>query len=168
MYGISEQENKGQYCQFVQGEDGSYRLQPVKVPAHVKAARAERIRQRDIRRHVEENRKRAQALTAGSLLFMALTLSLFVVICCLFLSLENRLNNRLDRIAALQVQVEQLTEDNDILESHLVASEDLNEIEMLAKQRLGMHSARADQIIYYEEVPEDYMLQYAEIAGAGD
>ena len=37
---VSEQENKGQYCQFVKTADGSYILKPVRVPAHVKAARA--------------------------------------------------------------------------------------------------------------------------------
>ena len=40
---VSEQENKGQYCQFVKTADGSYILKPVRVPAHVKAARAERV-----------------------------------------------------------------------------------------------------------------------------
>ena len=161
---ISDQENKGQYCQFVRTADGSYILKPVKVPAHVKEARAERIRQREIRRQVEENRRRAQAITKGSLLVMTLTLSLFVVICCLFLNLQNRMNNRMDRIAALQTQVEQLSEDNETLKKRLTASENLAVIEEIAVNKLGMRTPGAGQILYYQESPEDYMLQYQDIS----
>ena len=60
MSQVSEQENKGQYCQFVQTADGSYILKPVKVPAHIKAERAERIRQRD-----SPTRRRKQEKSAG-------------------------------------------------------------------------------------------------------
>lgn len=160
---ISDQENKGQYCQFVQTADGSYILKPVKVPAHVKEARAERIRQREIRRQVEENRRRAQAITKGSLLFMTLTLSLFVVVCCLFLNQQNRINSRIDRIADLQTQVEQLAQDNETLEKRLTSSEDLAVIGEIAVNKLGMRTAGAGQILYYQENPEDYMLQYQDV-----
>lgn len=168
MNQISEQENKGQYCRFVRTDDGSYMLKPVKVPAHVKAARAERIRRRDIRRHVEENRRRAQAITGGSLLFMGLALGLFVVICCFFLNLQNRVNQRLDAIAKLQTQVEQLSEDNDILEKRLTASEDLGMIGEIASDRLGMQNPESDQIRYYARVSADYMLQYRDISGGSE
>ncbi len=169
MNQISEQENKGQYCQLVQTADGSYVLKPVKVPAHVKEARAERIRQRDIRRHIEENRRRAQAITGGSLLFMGMALGLFVVICCFFLNLQNRVNQRLDAIAKLQTQVEQLSEDNDILERHLIVSEDLAVIAEIASGKLGMQNPEADQICYYSTgTPEDYMLQYQDISDGSE
>ena len=168
MSQVSEQEYKGQYCQFVQTADGSYILKPVKVPAHIKAERAERIRQREIRRHVEENRRRAQAITRGSLLFMGLTLGLFVVICCLFLNLQNRVNHRLDIIADLQTQVEQFSEDNDTLENRLEASEDLEYIEEVASGRLGMQSPGAGQIRYYQGNPEDYMLQYQDVSAENE
>ena len=162
---VSEQENKGQYCQFVKTADGSYILKPVRVPAHVKAARAERLRKKEIRRHVEKNRKRAQAITAQSLLFMALTLSIFVAVSCLFLHLKNQTNQRLDTIAGLRMQAEQLSQENEILEKRLLVAEDLSVIETVAERELGMRQAEAGQIRYYTQDAEDYMLQYQDIAG---
>jgi len=66
---LLETESKGQYCRFVQTADGSYALEPVKVPAHIIAEREERLRRREIRRHAEENRKRAESINGGSVLF---------------------------------------------------------------------------------------------------
>ncbi|MCD8149002.1 MAG: hypothetical protein LUE92_05430 [Clostridiales bacterium] len=64
-----ETEDKGQYCRFVQMADGSYVLEPVKVPAHIIAEREERIRRREICRHAQENRQRAESINRGSVLF---------------------------------------------------------------------------------------------------
>lgn len=164
MSQFSGEENKGQYCQFKQTADGTYILQPVKVPAHVKAERAERIRRREIHRHVQQNRRRAKAITGGSLLFMTVVISFFVVVCCLFLSLQNQVNTRLDSIASLQSQIEQIAEDNDVVEKRLVSSENLNVIEEVATKKLGMRSAQPQQIIYYTNDRLDYMLQYSDVS----
>lgn len=164
MSQFSSGENKGQYCQFMQTADGTYILKPVKVPAHVKAERAERIRRREIHRHVQKNRRRSQAITGGSLLFMTAAISFFVIVCCLFLSLQNQVNERMDSIASLQSQIEQMTEDNDAVEKRLVSSQNLSAIEAVASQKLGMRSAQPDQIIYYTNARSDYMLQYADVS----
>lgn len=161
---FSDQENKGRYCQFVVGADGMYTLKPVKVPAHIKAERAERIRKREIRQHAQRNRERAQAINGGSVLFLTFAMSVFVVICCLFLGLQNQLTNRLDDIASLQSQVEQLSQDNDILESRLISAENLAAIGETATKKLGMQKVSKDQIRYYTSQSEDYMVQYSEIA----
>ncbi|MCC8150098.1 MAG: hypothetical protein LIO96_01195 [Lachnospiraceae bacterium] len=67
--GMIETEDKGQYCRFVQTADGSYVLKPVKVPAHIIAEREERLRRREICRHAQENRERAESINRGSVLF---------------------------------------------------------------------------------------------------
>lgn len=164
MSQFSVEENKGQYCQFKQTADGTYILQPVKVPAHVKAERAERIRKREIHRHVQQNRRRAQAINGGSLFFMTVAICFFVVVCCLFLSLQNQVNARLDSITSLQTRIEQMTEDNDVVENRIASAEDLNIIETVATQKLGMRSAQPQQIIYYTNDRSDYMLQYSDVS----
>ena len=163
---VSEQENKGQYCQFVKTADGSYILKPVRVPAHVRggAGRSGSGKKKSAAMW-RRTGSGAQAITAQSLLFMALTLSIFVAVSCLFLHLKNQTNQRLDTIAGLRMQVEQLSQENEILEKRLLVAEDLSVIETVAERELGMRQAEAGQIRYYTQDAEDYMLQYQDIAG---
>lgn len=166
MNPIPYEETKGQYCQVVQGADGTYFLKPVKVPAHVKEERARRIRQRELMRHIQENRRRAQAINQASLLFMTVVIIFFVFVCCVFLSMQNRMNVRLSSVTSLGSQVEQLSQENDLKEQHLASEIDLSEIAEVASEKLGMTTAQPQQIIYYTSDGEDYMLQYGDIESA--
>ncbi len=156
-------EEKGRYCQFVQTADGSYVLEPVKVPAHVKAARAQQRRRKEIQRHAQENRERAQAVNARSVAFLAVALAFFAMVCCAFLAMQNQVYSRSGRIASLEAQVTELAEENDSTEKRLAASENLLEIEAVARQRLGMQYVDEDQIEYYTADDSDYMLQYDDV-----
>ncbi len=160
---FAEAENRGQYCKFVQAADGSYVLEPVKVPAHIIAEREERIRKREIRRHAEENRRRAESLSGGSVLFMAFVLGMFVMFCCLFLALQNQVMVRSADITSLQTQISSLKEDNDTLQKRLETAEDLSTIASIASEKLGMSYVAEDQLAYYSLEESDYMLQYGDI-----
>ncbi len=166
MNQFSGEENKGQYCKFVQTANGSYVLQPVKVPAHVIAERAERVRRREIHRHVEKNRRRAQELSGRTIAFLSAALGLFVIVCCLYLGVQNKVNTRMTEIASLQTQIERLSQDNDVAEKRLAMTENINEIETEARDRLGMQGIRPDQIVYYASENSDYMLQYSSVKEA--
>lgn len=153
-------EEKGRYCQFTQSPDGSYRLEPVKVPAHVKAAREERIRRREVESHARQNRERAQAINGRSVAFLALALGFFAVVCCLYLAMQAQAYSYSDRIASLQEQISELAEENDTEEKRQSVSENLTEIEEAAEQELGMQYAEESQIEYYTMDSPDYMIQY--------
>ena len=163
MNHFSDSENKGQYCQFVKAADGSYVLEPVRVPAHIKEEQKARMRKREMRRRVERNRERAQAINGRSLLFMSVALIFFVLICCAFLYVQFRLTNRMEQIARLQTQIEQLAEDNDTLENRLLTSHRLNVVAAVATKQLGMRHVEVDQIRYYHSDQPDYMIQYQSI-----
>lgn len=156
-------EEKGRYCQFVQGADGSYVLEPVKVPAHVKAARAEQQRRRERCRHAQINRERDQAVNAHSVIFLAVALGFFAVVCCSFLAMQNQIYGRSNQIAFLMAQVSELAEKNDSMEKRLAASENLSEIETIAREKLGMQYVDESQIEYYAAEDSDYMLQYDDV-----
>ncbi|MCD8134181.1 MAG: hypothetical protein LUE19_10090 [Clostridiales bacterium] len=156
-------EEKGRYCRFVQTADGSYVLKPVKVPAHVKAARAEQRRRREIQRHAQENRQRAQSVNARSVAFLAVALMFFAMVCCAFLAMQNQVYNRSVRMASLEAQISELAEENDSTEKRLAASENLLEVETVARQKLGMQYVNEDQIEYYTVDGSDYMLQYGDV-----
>ncbi|MCD7865755.1 MAG: septum formation initiator family protein [Clostridiales bacterium] len=154
---------KGRYCQFVQKRDGSYVLEPVKVPAHVKAARAEQRRRREMQRHARDNRERAQAVNARSAVFLAAALGFFVMVCCVFLAMQNQVCSRSNQITSLITQISELAEENDSTEKRIAASENLLEIETIAREKLGMQYVDETQIEYYAADDSDYMLQYDDI-----
>ncbi len=163
MYQSSALEEKGRYCEFVQTTDGSYVLKPVKVPAHVKEAREERIRKREILSHVQQNRERAQAINGRSVAFLAVALAFFAVICCMYLAMQNRILSHSSRIEALQTELSELAADNEAAEKRLYASEDLFEIEEAAGEDLGMQYIDEEQIEYYTMDSRDYMIQYKDV-----
>lgn len=160
---FAEEENKGQYCRFVRTGDGRVTLEPVKVPAHVKARRAERIRKRELRDRVEQNRARAQALNRWSVMFLALALAVCCGVCCLYLNFQSRVTSRMDEIICLQQQIEELSADNDLRKQRLSANEDLDTVRREARDRFGMREAAKDQIVYYTIDYQDYMFQYGNI-----
>ncbi|MCD8333053.1 MAG: hypothetical protein LUB60_02815 [Clostridiales bacterium] len=163
MSHFSEAENKGQYCRFVQAANGSYVLEPVKVPAHIIAERKERARRQEIRRHAENNRHRAESINGGSVLFLAVVLGLFVLVCCTFLGLQNQITVHSAAVASLQKQISSLEEENDTRENRLATAEDLSEIEVIASEKLGMKYVESDQISYYSPEESDYMMQYDDV-----
>lgn len=160
---FAEDEAKGQYCRFVPAGNGKLKLEPVKVPAHVKAERAERIRRRELRQRVEQNRARAQALNRRSVLFLAIAMVICCGVCCVYLNLRSTANSRMGKIVRLQEAVETITSDNDLKEQRLLAKEDLNAIRREAVERFGMHEAGPDRIVYYSVDYQDYMLQYRDV-----
>ncbi|MCD7982161.1 MAG: hypothetical protein LUF32_07615 [Clostridiales bacterium] len=160
----SAAEEKGRYCRFVQTADGNYRLEPVKVPAHVKAAREERIHRREVQSHARQNRERAQAINGHSVAFLALALGFFAVVCCTYLAMQSQAYSHSDHIASLQAQVSELAEENDTVEKRLSVSENLLEIEEAAEQELGMQYVDESQIEYYTmDDSTDYMIQYGDV-----
>lgn len=160
---FAEEENKGQYCRFVRTGDGKVKLVPVKVPAHVKAQRAERIRKRELRSRVAQNRARAQALNRWSVMFLAFALAVCCGVCCLYLSFQSRVTSRMAEIIRLQQQVEGLSADNDLRKQRLSANENLDDVRREARERFGMREAGKEQIVYYTIDYQDYMFQYGNI-----
>lgn len=157
-----EEETKGRYCRLVREEDGSIVFKPVKVPEHVKRERAERIRRRELRQRVEQNRARAQTLNLRLVLFLALVLVVCCFVCYIYLSLRSEVASRLDVLAGLQADIEQAESENDLTEIHLDTGEQLTEIKRKAEKQLGMQRADSRQIVYYSVCPEDYMVQMRE------
>ena len=68
-------EEKGRYCRVVYTKDGRVKLEPVKVPQHVKQERRERAERRALLRRIERNRERAQVLDVSLTLFLAVALA---------------------------------------------------------------------------------------------
>lgn len=65
--------------------------------------------------------------------------------------------------AALQSQYEALRLDNDLYEDRIYSAVNLQEIERIAVEELGMKLAGEGQIIIYSGEIEDYVKQYMDM-----
>ena len=156
-------EEKGRYCRVVYTKDGRVKLEPVKVPQHVKQERRERAERRALLRRIEWNRERAQILDVSFTLFLAVALAVCCMVCAVYLSLQNQTMSRLEQISALQTKVEAAADENDLQRKRMDAKENLTELQGRAARELGMQKLAAGQIIYYSVDASDYMMQYDDI-----
>ncbi len=160
---ISDYEPKGRYYKFEAADGGRVVLTPVKVPAHVIAARKERIRKKQMQRMVEKNRQRAMAMNRGFIFFMTLAMAVCCLVCYFYITLQGEVTTRLRNVAQLQNQVETVSTDNDTLEKRIGVKEDIAAIKEAASAELGMSAITPEQIIYYSISDSDYMMQYGDI-----
>lgn len=160
---VLDYEPKGKYYKFEAADGGRVVLKPVKVPAHVIAARKERVRKKQMQRMVEKNRQRAMAMNVGFIFFMTLALAVCCLVCYFYISLQGEVSARLRSVSRLQNQVETVSTDNDTLEKRIGAREDIAAIKEAAGSELGMSAVTPDQIVYYSIADSDYMIQYDDI-----
>lgn len=160
---VIDYEPKGKYYKFEMADGGRVVLTPVKVPAHVIAARKERVRKKQIQRMVEKNRQRAMVMNVGFVFFMTLALAVCCLVCYFYISFQGEVATRLRNVAQLQNQVGTVSTENDTLEKRIGAKEDIAAIKEAAGSELGMSAVTPERIIYYSIADSDYMIQYGEI-----
>lgn len=154
---------KGRYCRFEETKDGTYRLEPVKVPEHVKREREERIKQRERRNAAEKNLMRQRALDRRSIIFLSFAMAAAVLTSCVYLYMMMAVDRQMETVTSLTEELEEAIETNDMYEARILAEENINETFALAAGELGMSSVSGDQIEYYSVDGQDYMLQYEDI-----
>lgn len=160
---LPEQEMKGKYYNVTSVGNGSLSFEPVKVPSFVLEERRERIRRREMRERVRQNRERAFALSLPGLMLFTLLLCICIVMCYFYINLQSSASIRSNHISSLQKQIADLTIDNDATENRLDVSASLKQIKAEATKQLGMKAAKASQLEYYSVGDTDYMLQYEDI-----
>lgn len=160
---FDEEEAKGRYCRFVRTADGKMTLKPVKVPAHIKREREERIRRRELQQRIARNRARAQVLNVRFVLFLGFVMAVCCLACYVYLSMRSEVAARLDTIAGLQSRVEEMASDNDLAEKRMDGQFNLEDTKEKAVQQFGMQEVSPKQIVYYSVDEADFMVQYDEI-----
>ncbi len=74
-----------------------------------------------------------------------------------YVRVQSELTSTVKSVASKQVQLTNLTSDNDELYSRIISSVDLEQIEFIARSELGMKYAQEGQVITYTSVGNDYM-----------
>ena len=89
------------------------------------------------------------------------------IVCCVlfvgYVSLQNSVTTRLNNIANLQSQVNELKADNNAALSRIETNVNVADIKETALNDLGMVYADKSHIVYYQTENKDYMSQYLSI-----
>lgn len=128
--------------------------------------REERFEKERILREQRKNRKLLEREKKASKFNMVVCLSatVMIMVCCaLYIHLQSELNSRMNKVAALETEVLNLTTENDATEKRIETSVDLLKIRDKAMKELGMVYPKEDQIVYISVKSNDYMEQYKDI-----
>lgn len=131
--------------------------------------RQERIRrekQEELRRKQKiARRKQEKALRVSRsyVTFLTMAVIVFGVVAGTYINIQSDITARMNRIASLESQIENLKADNDEAYKRISTTVDLESVKMTAMSELGMSYAKESQIVYYSVGDDDYMNQYSEI-----
>ena len=160
---IWDYEPKGKYYKFESRADGRVTLEPVRVPAHVLEEQREKMLKKQRIRSAQKNRQREMYMNRAFIAFIACAAAVCCLVCYIYVSIQSEVQSRIQSVSQLQIQLEDLTAENDILESRIAGSEDITVIREFAENELEMTLAGEDQIVYYTVPDVDYMMQYGDI-----
>lgn len=108
-------------------------------------------------------KKKKQEIKVLERKYNAFRLMFVILLCCSYLlfyvHLQISITTRLNNIAKMEHKIEQLKAGNDIIENRLTTEFTLDDIKEQAFD-LGMTTASANQIVYYEFSPKDFMEKY--------
>lgn len=87
---------------------------------------------------------------------------LFVAACGLLLLSQNKMNNYIDQVSALETQIAELKAENNLTLARINESVDFDAIQQEA-ERLGMVKLTSDKIIDIEYSGSEYIRQYKRV-----
>lgn len=131
------------------------KIQPVERPAR------ERRQSRQVQRHPEKSG--VQYVNVLYTIFLAAAACMVLWSCVRYLQLQAETTSRVENIAALETQLEELRKENDDNYTRIMTSVDLDYIKDVAINELGMVYAQEDQVILYDGGTRDYVRQSGEI-----
>lgn len=83
-----------------------------------------------------------------------------------YVRLQSDITNRVNNIAKMESQLNELKLSNDEMYTKIMSNVDLEEIKRIAINELGMKYAKEGQVVTYSGEGSDYVQQYKEIPNA--
>jgi cell division protein FtsL len=127
-----------------------------------KNSREERLR-RNRQLAARRNRERALYMSRGHVAFLSLCVLVSVFFAAAYVRLQADVTSKMKKVAALESQIADLKADNDARYNSVTTSVDLNAVKDAAVNRLGMHPATEDQIVFFSVENNNFMDQYSDI-----
>ena len=133
------------------------------IPQRLPREREERREKPGADRQTRRNQQRAMQMSPGYILFLAMAMAVTVGICVLYIQVQAEHNQRMRSIASLESQILELSTDNDAALKRIETSINMEEVESIAMNDMGMVHPKQDQIVYFTVETNDYMNQYQDI-----
>lgn len=128
-----------------------------------KRERERRERQKSARAAARRNQEQALQMSLGYVVFLAGAMAALAVVFGCYLYLQSMVNGCVKNVTALEAQVLNLKNDNDVMQKKINSSVDLETIRKKAMEDLGMVYPSKEQIEYFDVETNDYMNQYEDI-----
>ena len=108
---------------------------------------------------------RMPGISGRGFLFLAAMLSMVMVTCFSYLSLQSDVRTVKAKVISLQSEIVKQREENDEMYQAIADTVDLAKIYRRATRKLGMVEAQDNQVFTYKNRKSDLVRQYAEIPG---
>ena len=105
-------------------------------------------RRKNRRNAARRNRQRAMEMSRGYVAFLSVCVAIIAISAVAFVRLQSQVTYRMNNIASLQSEVNDLRADNDARYKSITTSVDLNEVKKKAIKELGMSYPKEKQVVY--------------------
>lgn len=140
----------------------------VTKPSYEPARRVkESVKPKKVSRQVRQNRKKAQHMSAGYVVFLAMAAVCALLLCVNYVNLQSEITKSSKKITAMQEELADMKEENTTRYNSVMDSVDLEEVRQKAQEELGMVYATEGQVKEYEKPSGDYVKQYEAIPEEG-
>lgn len=123
----------------------------------------EEWQQRKERRERRKKKPQKSPMNIGYLFVMIASMVIVCGILISYVNLQADITNRIEHIASLESELNDLKLSNDETYTKIMSQVDLEEIKRIAIQELGMKYAKEGQVVTYTGEGSDYVTQYSEI-----
>ena len=119
--------------------------------------------ERKVNEKINRNRNRARAFDLKYTIALTVATVFLFVSCVNMLTIQADITEQRRQIAALESNLNELTDTNDETNKRLESSVDLPEIYDVATNELGMVYPKTGQVVSYEASNPDYVKQFKDV-----
>lgn len=108
-------------------------------------------------------RERALTMNAPYVAFLAVVSAVCLIMCVCYLHIQSDISETRTSIAQIKNQISTVQSQNDAINYSINSYVDVDHIQKIAKDKLGMSKATDEQIIRYKSSDTGYTVQYGDI-----
>ncbi len=118
---------------------------------------------REVAPAVRRNRKHAVRFNLMNLSFLIVAFGFMAIILVGYINVQAEMTTGYVTNSSLEKQLENIKRDNDERENRILASVNLDDVERIAKEELGMRHPAEGQVVSYQSIQGDYVRQLKDI-----
>ena len=104
-------------------------------------------------------------MSVGYLIFLSLATIMVGYVLCGYIRLQADITRQVDNISSMESRLDDLTMTNEEEYTRLMGTIDLEEIDLTARQELGMVNPSSDQVVVISSSTDDYVTQSRVVPG---